>query len=282
MKVGIDEHGQQVAQIGMEWRPLKTQDMGGYIGTFDETNPGAGVTKLGDKTMTFGDKIAQGQLGVSQANLGLARQRLDIDRGASVADAGGPSQSAFTKQFGKAGAGYRWKADGSQEFIPGGPADQRALLQKSGEGTVGSVVADLRDKYRQLSEGGGIVDSDNGMLSNLGAAIGASGVGQTFGGVVGTKNQTARDAVAMTRPLLLQAIMKATGMSAKQMDSNAELKLYLSTATDPQKGLKANLEALDRIEKLYGGGPSEAKSNSGGASGEWAKPKSNGWSIQKE
>ena len=79
----------------------------------------------------------------------------------------------------------------------------------------------------------------------------------------------------MTRPLLLQAIMKATGMSAKQMDSNAELKLYLSTATDPTKGLQANMEALDRIEKLYGSGQLDTpkKPNSG---------TTGGWSIQKE
>lgn len=79
----------------------------------------------------------------------------------------------------------------------------------------------------------------------------------------------------MTRPLLLQAIMKATGMSAKQMDSNAELKLYLATATDPQKGLEANLEALDRIESLYGGGNERFKANTPQASTK------NGWSMQK-
>ena len=48
--------------------------------------------------------------------------------------------------------------------------------------------------------------------------------------------------------------MKATGMSAKQMDSNAELKLWLSTATDPTKGYEANIEALNNIASKYGSG----------------------------
>ena len=46
--------------------------------------------------------------------------------------------------------------------------------------------------------------------------------------------------------------MKATGMSAKQMDSNAELKLYLATATDPTLDVASNKRALDMIETLYG------------------------------
>lgn len=184
-----------------------------------------------------------------------ARERFAFDQGGG-GEFGG-SQASLVKQFGKPSAGYRWKADGSQEFIPGGPADQKAQLQKSGEGSVGSVVADLRDKYTQLNDNNGIVSTQNRFGTNIGARIGSTGIGQAFGGAVGTKNQSARESIAMTRPILLQAIMRATGMSAKQMDSNAELKLYLSTATDPTLGFEANMRALDRIEQLFGGGVAE-------------------------
>lgn len=214
-------------------------------------------------------------------SLDLQRQRLQFDRegGPSAMADGGATQANFNKQFGKAQAGYRWKPDGSLEFIPGGPADQKAQAQKGGEGTVGGVVADLRDKYSQLDSENGIVSTNNRFGTNIGAWVGSTGVGQTFNGMVGTKTQSARDSIAMTRPLLLQAIMKATGMSAKQMDSNAELKLYLATATDPQKGLEANIEALNRIESLYGGGMKEDKPmpprplkppKANGASGAWS------------
>ena len=55
----------------------------------------------------------------------------------------------------------------------------------------------------------------------------------------------------MTRPALLAALMKATGMSAKQMDSNAELKLWLATATDPSLDVESNRRALAKIEQKY-------------------------------
>lgn len=81
MRVGIDEYGQKVAQIGMEWKPLQFQDFGGDVRAFDPANPEGGFRKMGDKSMTFGDKIAQGQLGVSRENLKLAQDRLRFDRG---------------------------------------------------------------------------------------------------------------------------------------------------------------------------------------------------------
>ena len=256
VKVGIDEFGQQVAQVGTEWRPMKVQDFGGYIGAYNETDPSK-ITRIGDKTMTPGEtasnQIARGNLAVAQGNLGVSRGRLAFDMGGG-ADGVGANQTGLVKQFGKAPAGFRWKPDGSMEYIPGGPADQKAQLQKSGEGTVGSVVADLRDKYNILNEEGGIVSDQNKAIPNIAARLGSTGLGQTLSGAVGTKAQSARDSIAMARPLLLQSIMKATGMSAKQMDSNAELKMYLATATDPTLGLEANMEALDRIESLYGGG----------------------------
>ena len=173
---------------------------------------------------------------------------------APMVQEGGESQAAFTKMFGKAEPGRRWKADGSQEPIPGGSADRKTNEQTAGKETVDSVVASLRSSYDALDTGGGITSTKKGTLDNLQAATSRSALGQTVGGALGTKNQKERDSIAQARPLLLQAIMKATGMSAKQMDSNAELKLYLATATDPTLSLEANKEALDRIEQLYGSG----------------------------
>jgi hypothetical protein len=43
----------------------------------------------------------------------------------AMVEAGGENQLALSKQFGKAAPGYRWKADGSQEAVPGGPADRK-------------------------------------------------------------------------------------------------------------------------------------------------------------
>ena len=168
--------------------------------------------------------------------------------------------------------GYRVSADGNLEAIPGGPADVKAQKQAeqvdSGRGTVNNIVAQLRDSYDQLEKGGGITNPESGAISNMGAAIASSGVGQTVGKLFGTQNQSLRNNIAQTRPLLLNAIKQATGMSAKQMDSNAELKMYLAAATDPTLDIKANRQALDMLDKLYGigGGNSASK----GATGGWS------------
>jgi len=53
----------------------------------------------------------------------------------------------------------------------------------------------------------------------------------------------------------MQSIVKASGMSAKQIDSNAELKLMLDQATDPTAGYEANMKALDNLDKRFGLSP---------------------------
>ena len=157
--------------------------------------------------------------------------------------------------FGKAPSGYRFKSDGSMEPIPGGPADAKAMSQAAnkaaGTTDVDSAIATLRDAYTRLENNNGITNTNNGPLSNLIASSSSSSIGQAVGRALGTGNQSARNDIAMTRPALLASLMKATGMSAKQMDSNAELKLWLATATDPTLDVQANRRALDNIEKKY-------------------------------
>lgn len=158
-------------------------------------------------------------------------------------------------QGGKAPAGYRFTPTGDMEAIPGGPADMKAQAlagnKAAGAADVGQAVAILRNAYDRLESGGGITNTQNNPLQNMGAALSSSSVGQAFGKAVGSENQSARNDVAMTRPALLAALMKATGMSAKQMDSNAELKLWMATATDPTLDVGANRRALDNIERKY-------------------------------
>ena len=130
--------------------------------------------------------------------------------------------------------------------------DEAKDAKTQGKETVSSAVANLHDLYNQLDQSGGITNPDKSSLNNVSAGAGSSAAGQTLGRLFGTKNQSLRNEIAQARPLLLQQIMKATGMSAKQMDSNAELKLWLSTATDPTLDIKANKAALDNIDKIYG------------------------------
>jgi hypothetical protein len=152
----------------------------------------------------------------------------------------------------KAPMGYRFLPDGSLEPIKGGPADLKTQAKAAGAGDVSLEIIKIKDSYDKLLEGGGITDPSLKVGSNIMGRVSSSAVGQTLGSTFGTRNQTERDKIAQTRPLLMGAIMKATGMSAKQIDSNAELKLWLSTATDPNKSYEANIAALKNIEDLYG------------------------------
>lgn len=122
----------------------------------------------------------------------------------------------------------------------------------TGRQAVSDLILELKDAYQQLQNSGGVVDTDKDWLSNLSAAASSSEFGQMLGGAVGTQNQSYRNKIAQARPRLLSAIMRASGMSAKQMDSNAELKLWLASVTDPTKDVQANLSTLDALENQYG------------------------------
>lgn len=156
---------------------------------------------------------------------------------------------------GRAPVGYRYTPGGNMEVIPGGPADLKAQAldanKAAGAADVDLAVGTLRNAYDRLNEGGGITNTEKGTLDNLVAGASSSAPGQMVGKMLGTKNQSARNEIEMTRPALLAALMKATGMSAKQMDSNAELKLWMRTATDPTLDIQANRAALSKIEQKY-------------------------------
>lgn len=156
---------------------------------------------------------------------------------------------------GRAPVGYRYTPGGNMEVIPGGPADLKAQAldanKAAGAADVDLAVGTLRDAYDRLDQGGGITNTNKGTLDNIVAGASSSAPGQMVGKMLGTKNQSARNEIEMTRPALLAALMKATGMSAKQMDSNAELKLWMRTATDPTLDIQSNRAALSKIEQKY-------------------------------
>lgn len=121
-------------------------------------------------------------------------------------------------------------------------------------GQVDNLVAQLGNYYDALSNEGGITSTGLRAGSNAMAGLASSGLGQATGRLFGTQAQSQRNSIVQTRPLLVQAIKNATGMSAKQMDSNVELKMMLATATDPTLDLEANRRALANLAALYGTG----------------------------
>lgn len=122
-----------------------------------------------------------------------------------------------------------------------------------------AVITDLRTQYNTLEKNNAITSTTNNPIENAGAWIGSSPPGQLFGRVFGTESQSARNQILMKRPALVQAIFQATGMSAKSLDSNTELKLMLMTATDPTLDVQANRAALDALERKLASGEYNVK-----------------------
>jgi hypothetical protein len=131
-------------------------------------------------------------------------------------------------------------------------AAKAAETRGTGKESVEGIVAELAGYYDDLDKANAITNPDEGVLSNAKAYASSSALGQTVGKVFGTKPQSARNKIEQLRPRLLSAVMQATGMSARQLDSNAELKLWLSASTDPKLDVAANREALTNISNLYG------------------------------
>ena len=154
-------------------------------------------------------------------------------------------------------------------------AQKKSELLDVGRQEIDRDVITLKNALDSLKSGGGITSTSKGVPSNVMAWTANTGVGQTLGQMGGTQNQKARDVISQARPLLLRSIMQATGMSAKNLASNAELKLWLSTATDPTKGYEANIEALNNIAEKYGTGgfiPTEKSKPIGGMPAPTAAP----------
>ena len=127
-------------------------------------------------------------------------------------------------------------------------------IKAEGQGTLSELTQSLRDLYTQLAQAGGITDTSKSSIDNILPYFESTGVGQVISGALGTERQSIRNSIESARPLLLQAIAKATGLKATQLNSNIELQSYLKAATSTSHDLQANMRAADMLDKLYGTG----------------------------
>lgn len=118
-----------------------------------------------------------------------------------------------------------------------------------------ATLDELSGLYDQLDEIGAMVNPKKGTAGNIAARARASGLGQLVEGAVGTQAQELRDRVESIRPGLMQQLAKATGMTGKQLDSNADVKLFMQTVTDPTRSYEANQAAIRGIRRLLSSPP---------------------------
>ena len=136
-----------------------------------------------------------------------------------------------------------------------------------GQQQVSNILSDISNTYDQLDAAGGVTNTQKSIGDNISAYLGNTDTGQAIGKATGTETQSLRNKIAQTRPALINAIRQSTGMSAKAMNSNAELQFYLQQATDPKLDIQANKAAIQRLEQFYGLGansPSPATASPSG------------------
>ena len=138
-------------------------------------------------------------------------------------------------------------------------ATTKGQVIAKGKNLVNDVATDMATSYGVLKDLGGIKSRENSPQKNMSAALQSSTVGQIGGSLMGTPEQDARDAIKSQRPILVQAIVKATGMSSQQINSNQELKNMLDAATDPGLGYETNIKTLNKINKRFGLGGNVAE-----------------------
>jgi hypothetical protein len=130
-------------------------------------------------------------------------------------------------------------------------AAAKTAKTEGGREQLEAAIEGLRTNYKLLRDSGGMVTNTGSTRANLGASVRSSSLGQTVGGAVGTKEQTARKEIDSSRMRLLTAIMAATGQSAKQLDSNTELKIWLDSLGSTKGDYESNMAILQNIENAF-------------------------------
>lgn len=131
---------------------------------------------------------------------------------------------------------------------------EEATKREDAKDQLGTTLRQLKRNYDTLAKENAIVSTEASATENVGARASASAAGRALGAAVGSKAEQQRQTIEQTRPLLLNLIKNATGMSAQQMNSNAEMQMYLRAATDPSLSYEANLDAMANLDRLFGTG----------------------------
>lgn len=218
MRVGVDEFGQQVAQIGMEWKPLERVDAGGYVGVYDPTNPMGGVRKLVDKTMTpeGRDASARGWATVSQGE-----RRLELDKG----------QNAYT--FNAELGGYVPKNPGGQ-FVPlEGAGKSPKLTESEGKNTL--YLSQMREASSALAGAKGASPMSVAMTDS-----------PYTNWMVGDDSQRAAQAQRQWSEAYLRA---KTGAAATAGEVENNIRTFFPVVGDSEATIKRKSEARAQAEK---------------------------------
>jgi hypothetical protein len=117
---------------------------------------------------------------------------------------------------------------------------------------VDAVIDEMSGLYDKLDKTGDITNPDKSESANLKAYLKGTGAGQAIGKMIGSKDQSTRNAILAKMPLLTQSIMKATGMTGGQLNSVPELENFMRAVTNPQMDIKSIKNQFKTLKKLFG------------------------------
>jgi len=124
---------------------------------------------------------------------------------------------------------------------------------------MGGNLATLANHYITLDSTGAMLNVDNTTSQNIIAAIRSSMVGQQFGRITGTNEQSIRSSIKKLKPLIIQDIRQSTDMGSRGLDSEKELEFYLQAATDEKTDIQSNLAAIVVLDEAFGNGQVASK-----------------------
>jgi len=137
-----------------------------------------------------------------------------------------------------------------------GEAEKTSEQSTKAKNNFSTVIEEATNAYSNLYKKGGAVV---GGEFSLGQVLASTNAGQKFGEITGSEAQLFRNYLDSLAPKILLGIMASTGLSATQLNSNAELQLQLKSLGDSSKPIQSNLAALDTLDKMYGDGRSVSK-----------------------
>jgi len=144
----------------------------------------------------------------------------------------------------KAGSIRRGQLTAEQERTDREKTEGRTRLE--------SVLRDMYTQYERLNARGGIPSESRSAGANIGAFAAGTAPGQMVGRALATPSQTARNQIESLRNELLQAFKAATGMGAKEADSNADVLRLMSAMSDTTMSIESVRGIMQNFSKRYG------------------------------
>jgi len=135
-------------------------------------------------------------------------------------------------------------------------AEQQAKAEDpiriKGKQDVNDLLDKIESHYDELDKANAIQNPDKGALNNLISGVNSSDLGQYASNKLGTQAQSARNAIKSARSTLVPVIMRASGLTGSQINSEAELKQFMQSLTDPAVDIKSVKEQIETLRNLYG------------------------------